>query len=136
VVDIRMVRNLEKIARYVAKYVSKPFDRSIIDQSELLDELITATKKRRMVLTFGDWRGIRLTHTVEDRDWEMLGSLDSIARAAHSGDVESMRALRYVTGNRIDDVLALVESGLPPPRPGPEPNSQDHWEWAVKGMPE
>jgi len=131
IVDIRMVRSEDHIARYVSKYVAKPFDRSIIDREDLLDELIIATRNRRMVVTFGGWRGIRLTQTAGDHDWELLGSLDDVARAARSGDAESMRALRYVAGDRTDDVLDLVVAGLPPPRPVQAPDPQQQWEWAV-----
>lgn len=131
IVDIRMVRSEHHVSRYVSKYVSKPFDRSIIDRPELLDELIVATHKRRMVITFGSWRGIRLTQTAGDHDWQLLGSFDDVARAAQAGDAESIRALRWVAGDRFDDVLDLIEAGIPPPLEAQAPNPQQQWEWAV-----
>lgn len=131
IVDIRMVQSEHHISRYVSKYVSKPFDRSVIDRPSLLDELILGVHKRRMVITFGTWRGIRLTQTAGDHDWELLGSMDDVARQAQAGDAESLRALRFIAGDRTDDVLDLIEAGIPPPPPVKAPNPQRQWEWAV-----
>lgn len=131
IVDIRMVQSEHHVARYVAKYVAKPFCREAIDQQDLLDELILGVHKRRLVVTFGSWRGIRLTATAGDHDWELLGSMDDVARAAFDGDAECIRALRRVAGDRFDDVLDLVEAGIPPPPAVPAPRPQRQWEWAV-----
>ncbi len=131
IIDIRMVKSEGRIARYVTKYVAKPFERSLIDRPELLDELILSLRGRRMVITFGTWRGIRLTQSAGDHDWELLGSMEDVARSARAGDSESMRALRWIAGDRTDDVLDLIEAGLPPPREVKAPNPQLQWEWAL-----
>ena len=131
IVDIRMVRSASHIHKYVAKYVSKPCSRDVIDRPGQLDELIAATHKRRMVITYGSWRGIRLTQTAGDHDWELLGSLDDVARQAYHGDAESIRALRWIAQDRYSDVLDCIEAGLPPPPPVAAPDPQQQWEWAV-----
>lgn len=82
VVDVRAVKDLDHAARYVAKYGSKPCDRSVLFQPSRLTEAIQALRGSRLCTTFGEWRGTRLSSPSEDNDnvgWVEVGTLKSIA---------------------------------------------------------
>jgi hypothetical protein len=85
VCDIRAVDQAdakEDVARYVAKYASKPLDRSIYTLPATLDEAISALRGTRLCTTFGDWRGFQLEANPDDpEDWKPLCSLE---RALHA----------------------------------------------------
>ena len=81
VVDVRAIKDLDHAARYVAKYGSKPCDRSVLFQPSRLIEAITALRGSRMCTTFGEWRGRKLSSPNEDTDnigWEEVGTIKSI----------------------------------------------------------
>lgn len=81
VVDIRAVKDIETASAYIAKYGSKPCDRSVIFQPSRLIEAIEAMHGSRTCTTFGEWRGKRLSASSDDTDnvgWERVGTIDSI----------------------------------------------------------
>ena len=81
VVDVRAVRDVETAAGYIAKYGSKPCDRSVIFQRSRLTEAIAAMKGTRTCTTFGEWRGKKLSACDEDTDnvgWFQIGTLNSV----------------------------------------------------------
>lgn len=81
VVDVRLIRNAEEVAGYVAKYGSKPCDRSVIFSPERLRESISALKGSRLATTFGEWRGTKLSSPGNDTDqigWVKLGKLEDL----------------------------------------------------------
>lgn len=61
IVDVRRVRTLSDLARYVTKYVSKGIPDALARNPEHLDDALTALRGRRLCSTFGTWRGIPLT---------------------------------------------------------------------------
>lgn len=84
VVDIRAVESVEKAAGYIAKYGSKPCDRSVIFQPSRLIEAIEAMHGARTCTTFGEWRGKRLSACSDDTDnvgWERVGTLQNIQQS-------------------------------------------------------
>ena len=79
IVDVRLIKNAEAAASYVAKYGSKSFDAGLINQPARLAEVMTALKGSRLCTTFGEWRGKKLTSpdkNEDDGDWQDLGSLE------------------------------------------------------------
>lgn len=81
VVDVRAVKDVETAAGYIAKYGSKPCDRSVIFQPSRLIEAIAAMKGARTCTTFGAWRGKKLSACDEDTDkigWEEIGTLKTV----------------------------------------------------------
>lgn len=115
IVDIKLVHDEAAIGRYITKYVSKPLDNSFINRTPQLDELIQAMHGRRLCITFGDWRGIRLTESPEPGDWINLGSFHAVLAQALDGDLESLRAVRYICQDRTQELLDAVELARPPP---------------------
>lgn len=93
IVDIRPVACERQAASYVTKYASKPFNTTFTHEPDLLDEAILAFRGRRLALTFGTWRGYRLTTPLEETEWICLGSLDSFLADAGAGDRLKARLL-------------------------------------------
>ncbi len=80
IVDIRLVRDVETAARYVTKYASKPFNNSFVNRPIRLDEAVLALKGRKLLTTFGDWRGITLQRPPDPTAWVNIGPLEDFLK--------------------------------------------------------
>jgi hypothetical protein len=118
ITDIRFVRDNRNAARYVAKYASKPFDRTVLAEPSLLQDVVYATRGKRLVIAFGNWKGIHVTHTPAAETWENLGHVESLAFEAKMGDSLAIEALTTIFRERYSDYLRFVD--VPEPRPPPE----------------
>lgn len=127
IIDIRLVRDSTAAGQYVAKYASKPFNSSFVGRPHRLDEAILSLKGRKLVLTFGTWRGVTVARTVSDDAWESVGSLhDFITRAAH-GDEYCHDVLTALTDLCLDDLYARAPPV--PDFPPALPPRQDQLTW-------
>ena len=115
IADVRFVHDPNRIGRYVTKYVSKPFNDTFVNRKPLLDEVITATRGRRLCLTFGTWRGIRLTESPNEGDWIALGTFHDVVSRALQGDRECIEAVYEICGEQAETILAAVQEARPPP---------------------
>lgn len=129
IVDVRFVHDHARIGRYVTKYVSKPFNNTFVNRSDLLDEVIVATRGKRLCITFGDWRGIRLTESPNDADWIALGTFHDVVSRALRGDRECLQAVHEICGDDAPSILAAVERARPPPLEPLPPPSQMIFAW-------
>ena len=129
ITDIRFVEDDQRVARYVTKYVSKPFKENFINDADCLDEAVRATKGRRFCVTFGDWRGIKLSETPNDRDWEALGEFHDVVTRAVNGEADCLEAVRQVCGDDADNIMARERSARPPPPTDPPPPDQLTFSW-------
>lgn len=111
IIDIRNVTRKGEIVNYVTKYVSKPLDRSVVLHAQSLREAIRELKGRRLVLTFGDWRGWRITDSDNETEWIDVDSLASIIRRAGCGDATAGWILRGLTDADPSSYLATIDSG-------------------------
>lgn len=85
-VDIRAVREKEKGAAYVCKYLGKGFDQSVLASPEDLRECVIALGGRRLLIPFGDWFGRFGKPDAEPQQgWKLVGGLHSIIAAADAG---------------------------------------------------
>lgn len=100
IVDIRLVRNARQTGLYVAKYASKPLDRSVTHNHEALKEAILALAGVRMVFTIGKWRGWRITEKNDDEVWITVDKLDNLIRDARRGMREAIEVLNELRKNR------------------------------------
>lgn len=116
IVHIARVHGSDHVARYCAKYASKPLNRSFSSDDERLDEAILALKGRRLATTFGGWRKVLLVDHPDESGWENIGSLDSWITKALHGDEEARLLIQ-----RLDAAFlpALLESQPTNPRPPP-----------------
>jgi len=102
IVDVEAVGARTGAVHYVTKYVTKAADASIVNDPARLKEAIVAFTGRRLISTFGSWRGLQLSE-VEDEDfltyldpqdglrypkpeWRPVGPLDAIITAAAAGN--------------------------------------------------
>ncbi len=115
IVDLRIIRDQDHIARYITKYASKPIDNTFTNRQPLLDEVIRAMHGRRLCFTFGTWRGIKLTELPVPGDWVNLGSFDDVLRQARDGDPDALRAVTYIAKDRTDFLLRSVAVARAPP---------------------
>lgn len=115
IVDIRLVHDHQSIGRYITKYVSKPLNNSFLNRQPQFDELIQALRGRRLCLTFGDWRGIKLTQSPEPGEWINLGSFHDVLYRAVDGDLDSLKAVHYICADRTEELLQASALARPPP---------------------
>jgi hypothetical protein len=123
IVDVRSCTHSTDAARYVTKYLSKPVPSSIVRSPDALVEAIRALGGRRMVATFGDWRGLKLTHTETKAAWTKLCSYAELIRKVLERDVTARRILSHLCGQAdlnpskldgwIRETLALHKSCEP-----------------------
>lgn len=86
VVDIRKVRTTSNAVNYVTRYVTKAWDRATERNPNLLAEAVVALGSRRMVNTFGTWRGLRLTAKPSGVEWESVFPLSTLRDRMEAGD--------------------------------------------------
>lgn len=101
VIDIRIVQDDRSCTHYICKYASKPLDHTVVVEPLKLDEAVLALKGKRLCLTFGAWRGYKLTEQPESGTWIQLGTLDEIIALAEDGSPTAQHALNAL---RIDYV--------------------------------
>jgi hypothetical protein len=109
IVDVRAVPNVDAAAKYVTKYVSKPYDSAVINKPDAIAELITAMHRRRLVGTFGTWRGIRLCQPLDNTRWQMLLPLYTLINDTRLGLPGAVDLLRRVADKYPKLVLACRE---------------------------
>lgn len=107
IVDIFAVQDGVKAARYVTKYLSKPVPASIVRNPDDLLEAIQALTGRHLVLTFGSWRGLKLTHTESPAAWTQLCTYRELVDKASAGETESRRILSHLLGQHGLDPTSL-----------------------------
>jgi hypothetical protein len=100
IVDIQYGKDPEKAGRYVSKYITKPFDDGTTRTPHRLCEAVHALNGRRLVTTFGSWRGHRLTVYVPTSTWIKVCSLDQLRTAADEGEEDAQLLYRYLYENR------------------------------------
>ena len=115
VVDVRLVKDESEVAKYVTKYVTKPCGNELYRDSEALDQAILALKGRRMVTTFGAWRGKKLLHNDSLTDWEPLMSWPELLRSCRMGDAVSIEIYVSVTRREWCADDTSIDSARPPP---------------------
>jgi len=99
IVDIRLVDQRKGVAEYVTKYVGSPFPADIYRDQDLLAEAMTAITGRRTCLTFGHWRGLKLTKLSTNDSWEPLAPLQEIRQRAQAGDPWAIAVLQACKPN-------------------------------------
>ena len=110
VIDIRIASDNAHVTHYITKYASKPLDHTVVVEPDKLDEAVVALKGKRLCMTFGSWRGYKLTDPPESGTWVQLGTLDEILQRASDGHPDSIAAM---TALRIE----YVPSTRDPPSP-------------------
>jgi len=79
IVDIRLVKSVEHVAKDVARYAAKPCKLSTLEWSDIL-EVAVALDKRRLCGTWGICRKLKITSLpdFEKGDWYQVGSWNGV----------------------------------------------------------
>lgn len=98
IVHITRISDLGHAAKYVTKYVTKPLDASVFASDATLDEAMIAMRGRRLCLTFGTWRGFRLTDVEDDGHvWTSVGGGWTLYQRIRDGEAgAAAEASRFV----------------------------------------
>lgn len=96
IIDISLGKDANDAARYISKYITKPFNSDVIRENERLKQAIHALHGRRLVSTFGHWRGQRLTVHQPHGEWVKVSSLSSIRDAAYAGEPIALELLTFL----------------------------------------
>ena len=100
VVDVRRVKDLDQVAAYVAKYATKPMNPALYRHPAKLLEAMKALQSRHLCLTFGCFRGWKLTDSGDADAWTQIGTLESFQQRARDGDWEAMAVIDTLTPAR------------------------------------
>lgn len=130
IVDIRIIKDLQKAADYVARYASQPCYLPTLSDDDAI-ELAYALKKRRICGTFGTAKKARLTAKPDynREDWEYLGSwrlvtelkdFDDDAKSIFDAWRLNQSLEKSSNINRYLDFLRGQEKVPKPKRPDPQ----------------
>lgn len=101
IVDVGKVKSAERAIGYIVKYASKPHDPSLFQNADRLDEAVIAMKGRRLALTFGTWRGVKLCEVPDPGEWAPFAPLAHLILEARDGDPHAAEVLRQLPGNAL-----------------------------------
>lgn len=108
--DIGIIRQASKAAHYITKYVAKPVTKTISLNKSALAELFDAYRSRRSLLTFGTWRGFRLTKPLDDTAWKQLAPLQTYLDGADLGIEADKRMLTALFASNPRLIALFIRS--------------------------
>jgi len=115
IVDVRLVKDENTIARYVSKYLTKPGDNQLYRNHDALCEAIRALKGRRLVTTFGTWRGTPLLKNETLSEWAPVMPWPELLARCRMNDVDAIAIYRTVTRFEwVADDTDVDDSRAPP----------------------
>lgn len=100
IVDLKLIRDRTATLRYITKYATKPYSESYVDEASRLSEAIGAFRGVRFCLTFGTWRGVKLTECSDETAWRIVASLSEVRTAAAHGIDWALKLLSRVLALR------------------------------------
>lgn len=117
IVDIRQVRNPDRAADYVARYVSRPLDDDPEMPSSRLVEYVLATKGRRLLIASGDAPLVMPEPEADEHVWEHVDSIAGlIHRATQLHDTAAAAILEQIRSSEPEppaDTLFEMGTGDP-----------------------
>jgi hypothetical protein len=125
IVDIAIVKDRTKTARYISRYVSKPVDVDTWEPAEIR-EYALAMHGRRLLQTFGNAHNVKVDDDepeVDHRTTTHLCSSAKLISAVAAGSSHAREASNILAAMSIDHAVACGitrKSGDRPPAPSPE----------------
>ncbi len=117
-VHVSLVNQDLAAIREVTKYLSKPIHRSIEFLPNVLDECIVSLKGRRLITTFGSWRGTPLldvSNPDPNEEWRVWGTLHQLCALAAQKDAWARAALvslsSPIVAGRMQAMLRVDRQG-------------------------
>lgn len=96
VVDIRPARDNAIVGSYVTKYASKPLNQSFVAIPARLAEAIAALHGRKLCMTFGTFRDVRLLDSDDVGDWKPVCRLADLLDRVKTSDSKARTILLYL----------------------------------------
>ena len=118
VVDVRRCHDADHAAHYVVKYITKPVPSSVINKPDQLREMMAAIARRRLVLTWGSWRGVRLSDPLDLTTWKSIAPLRQLYERKELGNVDAWLILNHLEKSLPE---APILAGRSPPTPPDDP---------------
>jgi len=112
IVDIRPVHTVANAAKYISKYITKPLSVTVINKPDALAELFSACGRRRLVLTWGLWRGVKLSAKLDETHWRSLCPLPVLYERAAGGDDNAQQIITALE-KILPDARHLAVRGPP-----------------------
>lgn len=112
IVDIRRPKSQREVIYYVTKYAGKPMGQTLTYNAAKLATAIKELAARRLMTTFGTWRGFRLSKKAPAVDWIPVAPLARIIQLANAG-------LPWAV-----NLLATLRGQQPWNRPKPQPRQR------------
>ena len=97
VTDVREVHDRGKAVQYVCKYASKGIAHQIYGKLDLLSEAMHALTGRKLAITFGTARTLKLNQRGDAGDWEAVCTLAVLRTNAQRGLAWAIALLDLVT---------------------------------------
>jgi len=116
IVHVQPCDTVQQAAKYITSYLSKLVPSPLIRNHNYLVEAIQALEGRRMVATFGSWRGLKLTRTESTVAWSNLCTFRELTEAALHRDADAKRILSHLIGyagldpSKLDAWLAEMQA--------------------------
>lgn len=119
IVDVQDLSHREEGVRYVAKYATKGWTQEVLQHPDALRECVIALRGRRLLGTFGEWRGRKLEgDDGAERDWRMVGSVRHVFAEALRGERWAIGVWRSLglTVHDVEGNPVFAPTSLPAPR--------------------
>lgn len=120
IVDVKYIKDTDKVARYVTKYASKPLDATVTNDVDALTEAIAALKGRRLCSTFGTWRTISLTDQPQPGEWIAVCPFRDLLHRVVALDPEALLIWQSLKGENSWTSQTTTKAPRPPPTPQPQ----------------
>ena len=114
IVDIRLIRGPKQVIHYTTKYASKPTTTTVLRDSPRLKEAIEAFTGRRLCLTYGQWRGVRLAVKTDTEAWIDCGPLRTVIEAYTRGEPEALSLIAGLPELNVSATIAWLHVQAPP----------------------
>lgn len=100
IVDVRMIRDSDHAANYVAKYASKAISPGIWTRDDIFLEAMTTLEGRKLFCTFGILSKLKLSSKpADDCGWQTVDTLKVLLLKAQRGDTDAIAILEHLEGD-------------------------------------
>lgn len=117
IVDVRTVKGNPDVVRYVTKYASKPLGLALTHHRDKLCEALADMTARRLMTTFGSWRGFKLCEHSPAIDWQPIAPLVELIARRAAGDPWAENLLAQLSGRQPWNRKPHPMRPRPPPPP-------------------
>lgn len=115
IVHVAAIKGTAAVLSYCTKYAAKAFDAQIARNPHALCEMVQALRGRRLVTTFGRWRGTPLCREPETGEWQVVCSLEGFLERLRVRDPTAIAIAHHLPGTRMHAARTWYRDRAPPP---------------------